>query len=97
MIWIASTQRSPIAASAPSRSFAFQRARNSCDVVAEPGARELVRVRVDDGVVEEVLARELGVAVAVGDAAVHVGEDLGVAALAHLLDAPRHDRRRAGS
>ena len=36
----------------------------------------------------------LRVAIAVGDAAVHVREDLGVAAGAHLLDAPRHDRRR---
>ena len=59
----------------------------------KPAARELVRVRVDDRVVEEVLAGEVGVAVAIGDPAVHVRVDLGVAALAHALDAPRHERR----
>ena len=74
MIWIASTQSSPIAARAASRSFAFQWVRKRRHVVAEAGPGELVRVRVDDRVVQEILARELGVAVPVGHPAVHVRE-----------------------
>ena len=64
------------------------------DVVLEPGARELVGVRVDHCVVEEILARLLRVAVPIGDAAVHVRVHRRVAALAYALDAPGHERGR---
>ena len=64
------------------------------DLVAEPGSLEVAGVGVDDRVGEEVAPGELDALVALAHPGVHVGVDLGVAALAHLLDRPRHVRRR---
>ncbi len=64
------------------------------NVVPEAGAGELVCVRIDHRVVQEVFACEICVTVAVGDAAVHIGVHLRVPALAHSIDAPRYERRR---
>ncbi len=60
----------------------------------KPARCELRRVRGHDRVVEEVLAGEVGIPVAVGDRAVHVRVDLRVAARADVLDAPRDERGR---
>jgi hypothetical protein len=90
MIWIASTHASLIASSAPSRSRAAQRFWKCRTSSRKPARSNWVAYAGRHRVVEEILARDVGVAVAVGHRAVHVGVDLGVAARAHALDAPRH-------
>ena len=63
-------------------------------LVGEPCPLEVPGVGVDDGVGEQVAASQLDAVLALAHAGVDVGVDLGVAALADLLDRPRHVRGR---